>query len=212
MNTNCTYHILIVSVLALLLFLVSFSSPLRAQTGIPPGSYKNSCRNIQVMTGNVLWAVCDKRDGTSQKSTLRYLQCEGDISNNNGVLTCKKKPGKKPPSGSYQSTCKNIRVDGKQLKAKCQKRNGSWNNTSINYKNCNKDIKNDNGKLTCGSSNNSNFPKGSYKKSCKNLYMEGKVLEADCKNEKGKWKHSSIKYKNCNKGIWNDNGKLRCNK
>lgn len=222
------------------------------------------------MTGNLLWALCEKTDGKYEKSTLQFSQCEGDISNNNGKLSCKTKPKKQPPKGTYQNSCKNIRVDGNQLKAKCEKRNGSWNSTkinykkckgdisnnngelscngggskipkgsyrdtcrdsyveggrlysqckkkngswnktSINYKNCNKDIKNDNGKLSCGSGNNSDFPKGSYKKSCKNLYMEAKVLEADCKNDNGKWKHSSIKYKNCNKGIWNDNGRLRC--
>ena len=41
--------------------------------------------------------------------------------------------------------------------------------------------------------------------------MEGTFLEADCKNKNGKWKHSIIKYEKCNKGIYNDNGKLRCN-
>jgi len=265
-------YLAIFPVIAFLVLVLSFNNPVIAQTGIPPGSYKDSCKDIQVMTGNLLWAMCEKANGEYQKSTLQFTRCEGDISNNNGKLSCKQKAGKQPPKGSYQNSCKNIRVDGKQLKAKCEKKNGNWNSTSINYKkcsgdisnsngelscngggggkipkgsyrdscknsyvegnrlysnckknnggwnkssinykNCNKDIKNDNGKLTCGGGNNSDFPKGSYKKSCKNLYMEGKYLEADCKNDNGKWKHSSIKYNNCNKGIWNDNGKLRCN-
>ena len=273
MNKKSEYHLIIIPVLMFFLILLSFHTSASAQGKLPPGSYKKSCKDIQLVAGNVLWAMCEKGDGKFQKSTLRLFDCEGDISNNNGVLTCKKKPGKRPPKGSYQNSCKDIQVEGKQLRAKCQKRNGSWNKTkinykkcsgdirndngelsckggggskipkgsyretcrdsyvegnrlysqckkqngswnktSINYKNCNRDIRNDNGKLSCERNNQSSFPKGSYKKSCKNLYMEGNVLEADCKNDNGKWKHSSIKYKNCNKSIWNDNGKLRCNK
>jgi len=272
MNTKFAYRLIIPSLISFLVIL-SFSNPASAQANIPPGSYKKSCKDIQLMVGNVLWAMCEKRDGTYQKSTLQLSQCEGDISNDNGRLTCKKKPGKRPPKGSYQNSCKDIQVDGNQLRAKCRKRNGSWNNTKINYKkcsgdirndngelrcdgggdskipngsykdtcrdsyvegnrlysqctrrdgsrnktsihykNCSRDIWNDNGKLSCEKNSQSSFPKGSYKKSCKNLYIEGNVLEADCKNDNGKWKHSSIKYKNCNKGIWNDSGKLRCNR
>jgi len=272
MNKKSGYRLIIIPGLMFFLILLGFNTSASAQGNLPSGSYKESCKDIQKMPGNVLWAMCEKRDGTYQKSTLQLSECEGDISNNNGQLNCKKKPGKRPPSGSYQNSCKDIQVEGKQLKAKCQKQNGSWNNTklnyknctgdirndngelsckggggakipkgsyrdscknsyvedgklysnckknnggwnktSINYKNCNKDIKNDNGNLTCGGGNNSNFPKGSYKKSCKNLYKENNILEADCKNDNGKWKHSSIRYKNCSNGIWNDNGKLRCN-
>jgi len=261
-------------VLILILFLSSFTNPVSAQTGIPPGSYKKTCKDIQVMTGNLLWAVCEKADGSYEKSTLQFTKCEGDISNNNGKLSCNQKPGNQPPKGSYQNTCKNIRVEGKQLKAKCEKKNGnwqstsinyknckndisnnngdlscngggggggkipkgsyrdtcknsyvegnwlysnckknsgSWNKTSMNYKNCNKDIKNDNGNLKCGGGSSSKFPSGSYKNSCKNLNIDGNYLEAKCKNEKGKWKDSSIKYKKCNNGIRNDNGQLKCN-
>ena len=256
----------------LLLLSLTINNYAIAQTGIPDGSYKKTCRDIQIIITQ-LRAVCKKEDGSSQMSMLDYTLCEGDISNNNGKLTCKQKEGKKPPAGSYENSCKNIRVQDKKLKAQCEKRNGKWNNSSLNFKNCkgdisndngeltcdkggeakipkgsykdtckdsyvegkwlyskckkkngnwnntslkykdcNKDIKNDNGNLTCGGGDNSNYPKGSYKKSCKNLYMEGNLLEADCKNDNGKWKHSSIKYKNCNKGIWNDDGKLKCNK
>ncbi|MEM7008204.1 MAG: CVNH domain-containing protein [Thermodesulfobacteriota bacterium] len=271
MNQKYSSHIFIIPVIfGLLIFLPYLVSPSNAQTGIPPGSYKETCKDIQVMTGGLLWAQCKKADGNYETSTLRSNQCEGDISNNNGVLTCKKRQGKRPPSGSYESSCKDIRVSDGKLKASCERADGSWNNTklnykkckgdisnnngelscrgaggkipkgsyrdscknayvegsylyanckkknggwnksSINYRNCNKEIKNDNGNLVCGGGH-SNYPSGSYKKSCKNLYMEGKYLEADCKNDNGKWKHSSINYKNCNRGIYNDNGKLRCN-
>jgi len=208
MNHKYLNYLAIIPVLTLIFLF--YTNPISAQTGIPPGSYKKTCKDIQIIATK-LWAVCEKADGSYEKSTLNYQHCEGDISNNNGRLSCRQKAGKQPPNGSYKNSCKNIRVDGKQLKAKCEKKNGKWNNTSIKYKNCNKDIKNDNGNLTCGGGNSTKFPKGSYKKSCKNLQKEGKWLEADCKNKNGKWKHSSIKFKNCKNGIYNDNGKLRCN-
>ncbi len=271
MKIKISNHLIIVPIIMFFLLMFVFNTQVNAQANIPPGSYKKSCKDIQVVVGNVLWAMCEKGDGKFQKSVLRLAECEGDISNNNGVLACKKKPGKRPPSGSYQNSCKDIKVEGKQLRAKCQKKNGSWNNTklnykkcnkdisnnngelsckaagskipkgsykqtcsdsyveggklyskckkknggrnktSINYKNCNRDIWNDNGKLSCKQNSQSTFPKGSYKKSCKNLYKESNMLEADCKNDNGKWKHSSIKYKKCYNGIWNDNGRLRCN-
>ena len=271
MNSRFVCNLIVIPVIAFALFIFPMVFSSVAQTA-PAGSYKETCKDIELLAGGVLWAQCQKTDGSYEKSKLTLLQCEGDIYNDNGKLNCKRRAGKKPPSGSYQKSCKDIKVKDGKLKASCErtdgtwnntklnykkckgdisnnngqltckgqggkvpkgsyrdscknsyvegsmlysnckKKNGSWHKTSINYKNCNKDIKNDNGRLVCGGGNNSGYPKGSYKKSCKNLYMEGNILEADCKNDNGKWKHSSIKYKNCNKGIWNDNGKLRCNK
>ena len=177
----------------------------------PSGTYKNSCRDIK-LEGNKLKAECQKKNGNYKRTSINYKNCSRDIWNDNGELSCKKKNGVKLPKGSYKDTCRNAYTEGKRLYAECKKRGGGWNESSINYKNCDKDISNDNGKLVCGKSHSGKLPSGSYKNSCKNMYMEGGVLEADCKNDNGKWKHSSIKYKKCDKGIWNDNGKLRCNK
>lgn len=53
------------------------------------------------------------------------------------------------PYGSYSQTCQNIRVNGNDLQASCQKRNGKWKNTSLrNFQGC-REIENDNGKLRC---------------------------------------------------------------
>ncbi|MCH8014073.1 MAG: CVNH domain-containing protein, partial [Candidatus Dadabacteria bacterium] len=170
MNKKSEYHLIIIPVLMFFLILLSFHTSASAQGNLPPGSYKKSCKDIQLVAGNVLWAMCEKGDGKFQKSTLRLFDCEGDISNNNGVLTCKKKPGKRPPKGSYQNSCKDIQVEGKQLRAKCQKRNGSWNKTKINYKKCSGDIRNDNGELSCKGGEGSKIPKGSYGETCRDSY------------------------------------------
>ena len=79
-----TYLLLIVPVLALFLLILTNVHPVNAQIGVPAGSYKNSCKDIQVMPGSVLWAQCEKTDGKFEKSTLQFARCEGDISNNNG--------------------------------------------------------------------------------------------------------------------------------
>ncbi len=177
---------------------------------VPGGSYKQTCKDARV-EGDFLRAKCQKKNGDWNNTKLKYKKCSGDIWNDNGELTCKESGSKKVPGGSYKNSCKDYYVEGKRLYARCQKKSGGWNNSSINYKNCDKDIWNDNGVLTCGNKNGAKLPKGSYKESCRNYYVEGNLLEAECRNKNGKWVHSSIKYKNCNKGVWNDSGKLRCN-
>lgn len=195
----------------LFIFIVFVGAYANAQKLVPNGSYKDTCRMIQVIGGTLI-AQCQKKDGTWRNSTLRYETCEGDIRNENGELKCKQKakPVKPLPKGSYKSTCKDIRVDGDYLRAKCEKRNGGWNNTKIKYKKCSGDIWNDNGELRCKKSGSASVPRGSYKKSCKNYYTEGNRLYAKCEKKNGGWKSSSINYKNCNKDIWNDNGNLTC--
>ncbi len=178
---------------------------------LPKGSYKQSCKDAYV-DGKWLYARCQKMSGNYNNSSIKYADCYKDIWNNNGVLTCGG-GSSSLPKGSYKETCKDAYVDGNWLYAKCKKNNGSWYSTSLKYSNCSKDIWNNNGELTCGGGGGGggNLPKGSYKETCKNIYIEGNVLEADCLNRNGKYSHTSIKYKNCNKGVWNDKGTLRCN-
>lgn len=53
------------------------------------------------------------------------------------------------PQGSYAQTCQDIHVNGNQLQARCQKKNGGWRNSSLrNFDRC-REIENDNGKLRC---------------------------------------------------------------
>lgn len=188
-------------------------SSLNPSGRVPSGSYKNSCRDIRT-DGNKLKAQCQKRNGVWNNTNINYKNCSGDIWNDNGDLACKGSgSGGNAPRGSYKNSCTDYYTEGNRLYASCKKKNGGWRNTSINYRNCNKDIWNDNGELACGGGGggSGSLPKGSYKDSCKNIYVEGNVLEADCLNRNGKYSHTSIKYKNCNKGVYNDRGQLRCN-
>lgn len=213
MLTRFTFNLGLLSILLFISF-IFVSAEAMAQL-VPSGSYKDSCRTIQVVGGTLI-AQCQKIDGSWQNSTLQYGMCDGDIRNDNGKLRCKQRAGtktsKSAPKGSYKKSCKNYYTEGKRLYATCEKKNGGWRSSSINYKNCNKDIWNDNGNLTCGNRNSSGkLPKGSYKNSCRNIYVEGNLLEAECLNRNGKYSHTSINYRKCNKGVYNDKGRLRCN-
>ncbi len=130
--------------------------------GAPAGSYKDTCRNVH-MDGDNLVAECRTRDGDWHRTSLdNYRQCRGDISNDDGRLRCQRgdegrggrgdegQGGGLEPRGSYQQTCRNVRVDHGDLTAECRTRDGDWNRTSLdNFGRCDGDIANDNGRLLC---------------------------------------------------------------
>src|SRR5580693_7100701 len=73
-------------------------------TAQPPGSYRDSCRDIR-MQGSVLTALCRRAGGRGeQRSALNVEHCVGDIGNNNGNLVCNGgQPVSPPPSAGYPS-------------------------------------------------------------------------------------------------------------
>lgn len=108
-----TYLLLIVPVLALFLLILTNLNPLYAQIGVPAGSYKNSCKDIQVMPGSVLWAQCEKTDGKFEKSTLQFARCEGDISNNKGDCHANKSPANSLLAGVIRTHARILKLTGK---------------------------------------------------------------------------------------------------
>ena len=62
---------------------LAISSPAFAQAG----SYQRSCRTYNTANG-VLTAECADAQGRYHASTLSTAQCRGDISNQNGMLSC----------------------------------------------------------------------------------------------------------------------------
>jgi hypothetical protein len=122
-------------------------------SGLPYGDYQQTCRNIR-NDGHRLDATCQKRDGSWRNTSLNYRYCQGSIVNDDGRLRCSGGGGYGDrwrggvPPGTYQQTCRNIRIDGNRLTATCQKRNGEWRDTSLkNFSYCR--IENDNGHLRC---------------------------------------------------------------
>lgn len=62
----------------------------------PTGSFEASCRNIQVQGPNVT-AECRNIHSRYPVSTINFTACRGDLSNQNGVLSCAGASASVPP-------------------------------------------------------------------------------------------------------------------
>ena len=125
------------------------------------------------------------------------------------------------PPGSYQRTCTDIETSWNVLSASCRTRSGSWNYTTLrDYRDCDGDIANRNGRLECERSypdddgNDDDYggwrPMGSYRSSCRNITIEGGTLTAECRDNFGRWRYTELPgYRSCS-DIVNANGILRC--
>jgi major membrane immunogen (membrane-anchored lipoprotein) len=146
----------ILPVLGVAVFVAVLGTKSVAQTGaLPPGDYQQTCRSIRD-NGSQLNAQCQNRNGQWQNTSLDYRSCQGSIVNDNGQLRCassRSQAGGQQagivPQGSYQETCRNARTNGPQLLANCQKKDGSWQNTSIDTRSCKGNIVNEDGNLRC---------------------------------------------------------------
>jgi len=58
------------------------------------------------------------------------------------------------PGGSYRSSCRDERVKNHVLTAECQRDNGNYRKVSLDLRNCDGNIRNDNGKLSCEKNRN----------------------------------------------------------
>ena len=124
------------------------------------------------------------------------------------------------PSGSYQSTCKNVELRGDVLAANCQDADGRWEATQLrDYRSCGSDIANDNGALRCSGSaggyqaayQSGGFPNGFYTRTCQDIHAHGDDLEARCQTSDGNWHKTKLDdYQKCNGDVANENGNLHC--
>jgi CVNH domain len=119
-----------------------------AAHAMPNGSYSQTCRNVYE-NGNTLYATCKTIDQHWQRTSLRgFDRCVSEITNQNGSLKC---AFVYIPEGSYKKSCRDIQVQGENLRATCQTQRGSWKKTSLgNYSSCNlNSIDNLDGLLVC---------------------------------------------------------------
>jgi len=203
-------YVLIPSILVLLASLLINTDTLAQQ--YPPGNYKESCTDL-LKVGHMLEAKCRKEDGTWQSTVLFYGRCNGPIHNNNGQLTCNQGGGgnNRLPPGDYKNSCRDMNVNGDILQAQCQRSDGSWRFTSIDYDECYNDITNRNGRLVCGRRHHNNMlPRGSYKQTCRDFSINRDVLQAQCQKRNGELRWSSIDFGDCYEDIANRNGRLVC--
>lgn len=123
---------------------------------LPAGSYQQGCTNARV-AGGTLTAECSAGNGGRVTTSLN-VNCAGDIGNVNGRLRCNGGGfpggglnGGRAPSGSYQQSCTNIRMQGSTLTASCSAPNGQRITSSVGVRSCpsGSDIGNRNGYLSC---------------------------------------------------------------
>lgn len=115
-------------------------------TQLPPGNYRSTCKNFDV-EGDWVTAWCKDYTGDWKKTSLNFSKCSGNVVNRDGKLRCSQR--RRLPEGSYQQSCRAIRIDGDMLKAECRMRNGSYRYTDIKYSYCDRGLVNDNGRLEC---------------------------------------------------------------
>ncbi|HLW54002.1 MAG TPA: CVNH domain-containing protein [Candidatus Angelobacter sp.] len=185
----------------------------RAQ-GPPPGSYRQSCVNIQ-MRNWTLFANCQDMDGRWRSAVLPDVRgCVGDVTNINGELRCNRgegwRGGDNFPRGSYRETCRDLRMRGDMLFARCETISGRWARSSLDdVQHCVGEIVNDDGQLQC-----SRAPwqaSGPYMQTCSPVYVRGDDLRARCATRDGRWVWTSLDhYEACRAPIVNWDGQLRC--
>ncbi len=183
---------------------------------LPRGSWRASCRNAY-KSGGSLYAECDNGSGGWHNSTLDLDDCPTRlVGNSRGNLYCEETMGGGVlPGGSWRSSCRNASLVGMRLTAECQSSGGSWRTTSIDTGMCpNGSINNENGALTCAGYVHRGYegglPPGSWRMSCRNGYITGTMLHAECNDGNGNWRPASFDLRQCAGQLGNNHGSLYC--
>lgn len=130
--------------------------------GLPAGAfsgpYTQNCKDIK-SHGDDLEARCKTVNGDWHNTKLDdYRKCKGQIVNEDGNLKCvaagygglARAGYGNWPAGSYTQSCDSIRIEGDDLKAHCQTRDGGARDAKLDdFQKCKSDIINDDGKLHC---------------------------------------------------------------
>ncbi len=134
----------------------------------PSGSYNASCTTAR-SNGTTLQALCRNNAGQWNRTSIDIAMCRGtDIANVDGQLSCARQGGygrgygrhgdgrwtggyTSYPSGSYQASCRDIRMNGSTLTATCGSNDGFWRRSYLDLSRCYRtdNIANINGQLRC---------------------------------------------------------------
>lgn len=107
------------------------------------------------------------------------------------------------PSGSYQETCSDIRMEGDTLHATCMTFDQQPNETSLQFPNsCVGVISNVDGVLACTG------PVGSYAETCTDASVSGQTLTATCRKIDGSMMESSVEFSGFQHPVTNCDGQL----
>jgi hypothetical protein len=185
---------------------------------VPAGSWQTTCRNGR-MVGSVFHAECTNWAGQIYRlSSLNIANCPSRlVGNNNGILFCEGGGGGPVgnlPGGSWRSSCRDGRMVGYQVYASCTDDRSNYRSTEYNMHNCpGWALGNRNGILFCEAGNNlvGRLPGGSWQNSCRGASMAGRIFSAQCTQDNGNYRSSSIDMRSCpSRLVGNRNGQLFC--
>lgn len=123
------------------------------------------------------------------------------------------------PAGTYLSSCRSTVVSQSQsggrlmLQATCRARSGPDRTTQLEFEACRGDIANDDGRLVCAGgvvSSPAGPPPGSYQRTCTGIDLVGSTLRAECRDQRGALRSTSLDLRACRGDIGNDSGRLVC--
>lgn len=136
-----------------------------------------------------------------------------------GILNCGGNGGggwndSRLPEGNYLQTCRDIRVEGDRLTARCRMREGGYNYTDMRLRECRGGrVENLNGTLQCEGAGYSGgrLPTGNYRDTCRDISLQGDRLTARCRDKWGDYRLTALSLSDCNGGqVENSNGNLVC--
>ena len=154
----------------------SASRPAKRSGRSPPAAI-NGAAGIRACRETCCAALARTAGNFRSTTLVDFVQCVGDIFNDDGVLRCSR--GTPAPPGSYTASCEQIRVEGKDLLANCRSRRGNLIGARLSdWRQCTSQIANNDGMLQCQRA--SAVPAGSYRATCDEVVVDGADLRANC--------------------------------
>src|SRR5262249_44418749 len=98
------------------------------------------------------------------------------------------------PSGTYTESCRELSVDRDRhrLEGECRRRDGRWQLTRLDLRECDRGIVNNDGWLACPRQEIVRLPAGSYRDSCRDFSVQKSQLGARCRRKNGDWRDTEI--------------------
>lgn len=172
--------------------MIAAACPASAQ--VPPGSYLRSCTNIQ-FDGMTLSALCAGPGGRSFPTRLAAANCQGDIANINGQLTCAVGGGGRPYGGPPPQY-----GGGPPPQYGYPPPRPDYGGPPPYGRRYGRDD-DDGGGFA--------LPGGSWRRSCGNPVMRGPILFAECQRGDGRTQQARADIRLCRR-FANINGQLAC--
>ncbi|MFT3810471.1 MAG: CVNH domain-containing protein [Micropepsaceae bacterium] len=190
----------------------------------PAGAWLKSCRVFDVEAGT-LTAECLDRAGKWTLASAREDGCAtGYGVDEKGQFVCERQ--KFVPPGTWAETCSSFDVEGDILSANCKSWGKKETASRTDWKSCAGPISNIGGTLVCDSRVETTpiaislplpreaaayAPAGSWQRTCRNAFVTGGELKAECRDSKKKYQASKVDWRKCDAAIAVDaRGRLIC--